>query len=177
MKLFSELLLKRGWWRHSCLDETFSSSLALCEGNPLVTGGFPPTKASDAEIWCFLWSVAEQTVEQTIDTPVIWDAIARSLWHHRNVTLCLRVWLTLCGLVYGVKQLGYGWLRQWTGVYRGQAITWTNLELSTAGPLETKLSEIWIQLQTSLLKEMNLKKSSAKRWLLCPCPKLLRWMT
>ena len=26
--------------------------------------------------WCFLWSAPEQTVEQTIETPVIWDAIA-----------------------------------------------------------------------------------------------------
>ena len=34
------------------------------------------TKASDAELSCFLWSTPEQTVEQTIDTPVIWDAIA-----------------------------------------------------------------------------------------------------
>ena len=36
----------------------------------------PLTKASDAELWCFLWSMPEQTVEQTIDTPVIWEAIA-----------------------------------------------------------------------------------------------------
>ena len=36
----------------------------------------PLTKASDAELWCFLWFAPEQTVEQTIDTPVIWDAIA-----------------------------------------------------------------------------------------------------
>ena len=35
----------------------------------------PLTKASDAELWCFLWSAPEQTVEQTIKTPVIWDAI------------------------------------------------------------------------------------------------------
>ena len=34
------------------------------------------TKASEAEIWCFLWSAPEQTVEQTIEVPVIWDAIA-----------------------------------------------------------------------------------------------------
>ena len=33
-------------------------------------------KASDAELWCFLWSAPEQTVEKTIETPVIWDAIA-----------------------------------------------------------------------------------------------------
>ena len=34
------------------------------------------TKASDAKLWCFLWSAPKQMVEQTINTPVIWDAIA-----------------------------------------------------------------------------------------------------
>ena len=34
----------------------------------------PLTKASNAEFWCFLWSALEQTVEQPIKTPVIWDA-------------------------------------------------------------------------------------------------------
>ena len=33
----------------------------------------PLTKAIDAEHWCFLWSALEQTVEQTIETLVIWD--------------------------------------------------------------------------------------------------------
>ena len=32
-------------------------------------------KSSDAELWCFLWYATEQTVEQTIQMPVIWDAI------------------------------------------------------------------------------------------------------
>ena len=36
----------------------------------------PLTKASDAELWCFLWSAPEQTVKQTVAAPVIWDAIA-----------------------------------------------------------------------------------------------------
>ena len=36
----------------------------------------PLTKASDAELWCLLWSAPEHTVKQTIGTPVIWDAIA-----------------------------------------------------------------------------------------------------
>ena len=36
----------------------------------------PFTKASDAELRCCLWSAPEQTVEQTIETPVIYDAIA-----------------------------------------------------------------------------------------------------
>ena len=39
-------------------------------------GRIPLTKASDAELWCFLWSAPEQMAEQTIETPVIWDAIA-----------------------------------------------------------------------------------------------------
>ena len=30
----------------------------LCEGNPPVTGGFPSQRASDVELWCFLyWSI------------------------------------------------------------------------------------------------------------------------
>ena len=36
----------------------------------------PLTKASGAELWCFLWSAPEPTVEQIIETPVTWDAIA-----------------------------------------------------------------------------------------------------
>ena len=34
------------------------------------------TKVSDAELWCFLWSAPEQTIEQTIEISVIWDTIA-----------------------------------------------------------------------------------------------------
>ena len=36
---------------------------------------FSLTKASEAEFWCFLWSATEQIVDQTIKTPVIWDAL------------------------------------------------------------------------------------------------------
>ena len=53
--------------------ETFSALLAICMGNLLVTGEF--TKASNAELWCFLWSVPEQTAEEAIKTPVVRDAI------------------------------------------------------------------------------------------------------
>ena len=38
----------------------------------------PLTKASDVELWCFL-SMPEQTVEQTLETPVIWDATALNM--------------------------------------------------------------------------------------------------
>ena len=56
--------------------ETFSALLALCEGEFTGHRWIPLTKASDAELWCFLWSTPQQTVEQTIKMPVIWDAIA-----------------------------------------------------------------------------------------------------
>ena len=79
--------------------ETFSTLLALCEGKPPVTGGFPsqrPTtrsfddffdlrlkrrlskqwKAGDLTRHHTLWSVPEQTFKQIIETPVIRDAIA-----------------------------------------------------------------------------------------------------
>ena len=35
-----------------------------------------PYKASDAELWCFLWVAPEPTDEQTMGTPVISNAIA-----------------------------------------------------------------------------------------------------
>ena len=61
--LFPFILLST-WWRHQM--KTLSVLLTLCEWNP---------PASDAELWCFLWFAPEQTVEETIETPVIWDAI------------------------------------------------------------------------------------------------------
>ena len=40
------------------------------------------TKASDVELWCFLWTVHKQTVKQTIETPVIRDTINYFIIHH-----------------------------------------------------------------------------------------------
>ena len=61
-------------WRHQM--KTFSASLTLCEGNP-------PVDSSHKSQWrralMFLWSAPEEMVEQTIETPVIWDAIALSM--------------------------------------------------------------------------------------------------
>ena len=46
------------WWRHQM--ETFCALLAICAGNSPVTCEFPYiTKASGAELWCFLWSTSE----------------------------------------------------------------------------------------------------------------------
>ena len=58
------------WWCHQM--ETFSALLAFVRG----IHRSPASDASDAELWCFLWSAPEQTVAQTLDTLVIWGAIA-----------------------------------------------------------------------------------------------------
>ena len=34
---------------------TFAALLALCEGNPLITGGFPSQSSSHALLWYYLW--------------------------------------------------------------------------------------------------------------------------
>ena len=56
--------------------ETFSPLLALREGNPRVTGGFPSQRPVARSFDVLIWSTPEQTDEHTIETPVIWDAIA-----------------------------------------------------------------------------------------------------
>ena len=45
------------WWRHQM--ETFSALLAICAGNSPVPGEFPAQKASDVDLWRFLWSASE----------------------------------------------------------------------------------------------------------------------
>ena len=55
--------------------EKFYALLALGEGNSPLNSLH---KASDAELWCFLWSAPEETiVQKNMETPVICDAVAR----------------------------------------------------------------------------------------------------
>ena len=62
----------------------FSVLLSLCEGNHRGDRWIPLTKASDADLWCFLWYVPEKkTVEKIFETPVIWDTI----YAHYDVTV------------------------------------------------------------------------------------------
>ena len=44
-------------------------------GNPPATGGFPSQRSVTRSFDGFFKSAPEQTVEQTIETPVIWDDI------------------------------------------------------------------------------------------------------
>ena len=54
-----------------------SLKAALPLAERLVTASNSCSKIGpcDSDLWCFLWSVPEQTIEQTIETLVIWDAI------------------------------------------------------------------------------------------------------
>ena len=73
-----ETVLRKPWCRHEM--RTFSALLALCEGNPPVTGGFPSQRPVTWSFygfwWWLLWSAPEQTVEQTIKMLVIRDTVA-----------------------------------------------------------------------------------------------------
>ena len=65
---------------HGCMMTSSNGNIFRVTG-PLCgefTGHqwIPLTKGSDTKLWCFLWSAPEQTVEQTIERLVIWDAIA-----------------------------------------------------------------------------------------------------
>ena len=70
-----------GSWLHVYIMMTPSNGNIFRITGPLcgeTTGQrrIPLTKASDAKLWCFLWSAPEETVQPTIEMPVIWDAIA-----------------------------------------------------------------------------------------------------
>ena len=72
-----------GWFMSTCcvlimtsLNENIFRVIGPMWGESTGLRWIPLTKANDAEIWCFLWSTPEQTVEQTVETPVNWKAIA-----------------------------------------------------------------------------------------------------
>ena len=72
------------WWSHKM--ETFCSLLALCEGNPLVTGGFPSHKPVTHSFDVFFdlrlnKRLSKQWRRLWFETP------SRSLWRHCNDTV------------------------------------------------------------------------------------------
>ena len=75
------------WWRHQI--ETFPRYWSFVRGIHRFLMDSP--KNSDAELWYFLWSAPEHTVEQAIGAPVIWDAIA-----HIMTSL---YWMWMCAAV------------------------------------------------------------------------------
>ena len=65
-----------------CVQISLRPSIQYIPLRVYHTGGFNAmfrTKASDVKLWYFLWSAPEPTVEQTQETPVIWDTIALNI--------------------------------------------------------------------------------------------------
>ena len=78
----------KSWWRHQV--ETFSALLTLSWWESTGHRWIPLTKASDAELWCFLWYASKQMVEQTIETPVICETIREMYGIH--ITMATKIW-------------------------------------------------------------------------------------
>ena len=55
--------------------ESLSALQTVCEGNPQVAGGFPQQKASYVPFGVFLNVTLNKKFEQTLELPVISDAI------------------------------------------------------------------------------------------------------
>ena len=66
------LHLSYTWWRHQMKHFRVTGPVF---GEFTSHRWIPITKASDTELWCFLWSASEQTVVQIIETPVIWEVL------------------------------------------------------------------------------------------------------
>ena len=99
----------------------------------------PLTKASDAELWCFLLSIPEQTVEQTIDTPVIWEAIA-------SITTSLRLSPNGSQTITSINddtlrftEVSRTWMISWISQYSVRYRTWSLL-IKTIGLIDLMAS-------------------------------------
>ena len=98
---------ERTWWRHQM--ETFSVLLALCEGNPPVTGGFPSQKSVTQSFdVCFDLHTAEQTIERRR-----WfEAPSRSLRRHCKDTKTKSTCSTLMANIYKVLEIQSASMKQ-----------------------------------------------------------------
>ena len=80
------LYIDSPWWRHQM--EAFSALLALCEGNPPVTSGFPSHRLVTRNFDVFFDLLLDQRLHKHsrhrwLKTPSRW------LWRHSNDTTCL----------------------------------------------------------------------------------------
>ena len=68
------------WWCHQIKPfPRYWPFLGECTGHRWI----PLTKASDAELWSFLWSAPEQIAKQTIETQGV-ETPLRTWWRHGN---------------------------------------------------------------------------------------------
>ena len=65
----------------------FATPLALCAGNPPVTGGFPPQRASSAELWWYFCCSPNKPLNTQLNGQ--WNPLTL-IWHHPNGNFSLR---------------------------------------------------------------------------------------
>ena len=76
---FDSSLARRATWYFTIMTSSNVNIFRVTGnlwGESIGRRWIPLTKASDADLWCFLLSAPEQAIGQTIETPVIWDVIA-----------------------------------------------------------------------------------------------------
>ena len=118
----------------------------------------PLTKASDAELWRFLWSAPGQTAEQNQ---------SRRRWfkmtpYYFDSTVMLRLGLTCW------DQRGSSW---WLLLVRPQGMSWNiaDLPVLSIEPTGRNLSEIWIKHKQISSRNMQLEMPFAKCRHFCHC--------
>ena len=85
--------------------ETISASLALYEGNPPVTGGFPSKRDMYGGFDIFYDVCLERRLDATVELPVILDAMTLT-WHRRNALKC-PILIVIDSI--RVSKMIYGW--------------------------------------------------------------------
>ena len=102
------------WWRHQM--EAFSALLALCVRG--IHRWIPLTKASDAKLWCFLWSICLNKRLRKQSRRRWFEAISRSLWRHCddsiNIIFTLNgIYISLSWIDHVIIMSGFAGLK-WT---------------------------------------------------------------
>ena len=98
-------------WRQQLNGQIFRVATGPLWGESTGDRWIPLTKANDMELWSFLWSAPEQTVVQTTETPVIWDAVVlimTSLWW-LMIEIRLSPWLVEFSTGIAIVLTSFAW--------------------------------------------------------------------
>ena len=84
--------------------DTISALLALCGGKPLVDGGFPSKRVSNADVYVFLghqkWYIDETGIQEAMNFAHTWRRALDTLYRehtykYNGLSLILIQWLIL----------------------------------------------------------------------------------
>ena len=116
----SKLLQERAWCHKGTMNDVikwkhFPRFLLLVRGihrSPVDS----LTKASNAELWCFLWCATDQMAQQIVDVQWWWfETPSCSLWRHSNVNAkytCFVRWLCAVDVIIELT-IHNRWTNSW----------------------------------------------------------------